>query len=218
VVNCCLPHKYFLTYDFHLGNRYQHEDFIRDYVWNGISRRHRGKVRVYAVGLNPVDKIDHCHAVITMEKPLNEFIKVGDFTVPLLYLIDAMFEWKYKIGRYAGDDKLVDHLLGKGVIMSQNQRFSRLVPYGGVNTHTVLTQAKNSLYEDQNGHFSEDCPIVRYKRSRMKIEPYNDSLGGVAYTLGKHDIILAHNKSSPINEFGRDTPKRIRYKRGKIRT
>jgi hypothetical protein len=207
VLNCPLPHKYFMTYDFHLGNRFQHDEFIREYLWNGLSRRLRTKVRVYAVGLNPIGKIDHFHAIITTNKPINEFVKVGDFNVPLLYLIDAMFEFKHKIGRYVGDDKLVDDLSKNSVIMSQNQRFTRLVPFGGNNTHTVQVQALNDVYEDKNGHYSLDCPVKRYKRSRIKILEYKPELGGVGYTLGKHEVVLAHRKGSPINEFGRKAPK-----------
>jgi len=160
VSNCTLPHKYFLTYDFNKGDRIEHENFFSKYAWNGIANRCRCKVRVYAVGLNPLGKRDHIHAVLTSSKPLEGLIQSGSKPIPLLMLIDALFEEFCGSGRWEGERLKAGVLANKGVIVSQNTGFFHRVAFGG------------------------------YDRWRIQIQPYNANLGGIGYIYHHHDVIL----------------------------
>ena len=185
VANCDLPYKYFLTYDFELGDRYEHEQFIRDYVWNGIANRLNAKVRVWAVGLNPVEKRHHFHAVITSSKNLNEPCKLnGTINVPLLMVIDALFEQKFGYGRFKGDRIIGIDTAESSVIPSQNTRFLEEVPFGG------------------------------YDRWRLQVQPYDVDKGGIGYIKHRHEVIL-WTGDNVINEFKPYKSKRRRYRRGK---
>tara|TARA_Y100000592_G_C5464246_1_gene315786 strand:- start:241 stop:861 length:621 start_codon:yes stop_codon:yes gene_type:complete len=185
IVNDDLPYRYFITYDFHLGDRYEHEEFSRVYLWNGIANRLKTKVRVWAVGLNPIGKRDHIHAVISTSKPLeNKCNLYGIVDIPFLMLIDGLFEQQFGIGRFYGDKFKGSLHTDKRVILGDNARFFRAVPFGG------------------------------YDRWRLQIQPYDVDMGGVGYIAHHHDVILWVG-NDVINEFKPYKSKRKRYRRGK---
>ena len=187
VADCDLPYKYFITYDYHLGNRYEHEQFVRDYVWNGVANRLHAKLRVWAVGLNPIGKRDHFHAVISSSKDLEQPCKLyGIVNVPLLMVIDALFEQQNGKHRFNGDKFFGDVTTHKDVILNDNARFFRAVPFGG------------------------------YDRHRLQIQPYDADRGALGYIFHKHEVVL-WTGDGVINEFKRASLKRRRCKRGKKR-